>query len=103
LRIVYLSNISIIGKILQGKLNKLFDEFEIKQKVFFATKDEGSNVTKNVKDLQILSHTCGQHKFNYILKNQINKDSKIKQLLNDVVTISSFFKRSKANRIFENI
>jgi hypothetical protein len=81
----------------------LFDEFEIKQKVFFATKDGGSDVTKAVKDLHILSHTCGQHKFNSILKNQINKDSKIKQLLNDVATISSFFRRGKANRIFENI
>jgi hypothetical protein len=81
----------------------LFDEFKIKQKVFFATKDGGSDVTKAVKDLHILSHTCGQHKFNFILKNQINKDSKIKQLLNDVATISSFFRRGKANRIFENI
>ena len=74
-----------------------------KKKFFFCLKDGGSIDASAIKNLNIPSHTCGQHKLNSILKNIVSKNSTIKELIQKVSIVSFLFRKGKPWRKFKKL
>lgn len=103
LDVVGISTVKITGEIIHLKLSKIFEDFNIKDKVFFCTKDGGSIESSAVNSLNIPSHTCGQHKLNSILKNTIKKYTNINDLIRKVSLVSFIFRKGKPWRQFKKL
>ena len=103
LDVVGISAVKITGEVIQFKLLKIFENFNIQEKVFFCSKDGGSIEASAIKNLNIPSHTCGQHKLNSILKNIVSKNSTIKELIQKVSIVSFLFRKGKPWRKFKKL